>query len=170
MDEPTRWNTAVVLTRSGCNHSTVYRGQRQVRACHRYTHTQTRTHGGWTASISFLRLWPLCLSLDVLPFFLVFFSLWNKHTHTPHTHTSYCSFRACPPFNSSLQPVIMSGRSLTKIFSFPPPRPAFVLFYFFSPCWTRKLHDNQKILPRVHCWIRVEEGRKGTCLFSFSFL
>ncbi len=124
---------------------------------------------------------PLChLSLYLISFCLFFFFPCNINTHMPHT---LHSFRACPHFHSSpssvcwpddlLQPVIMAGRSLNlkekKSFLFLLSSPAFWLLFFFF-CWAQKLHDDQKILPRVHCWIWMEEGRKRTCLLCLCFL
>lgn len=112
---------------------------------------------------------------------LSFLSVCKINTHMPHT---LHSFRACSLFPSSpssvgwpddlLQPVVMPGAesefTTTKKNLFFSSSPVLLCgFLFFSLCWAQKLHDDQKILPRVHCWIWLEEGRKRTRLVFLQF-
>lgn len=137
-----------------------------------------------------LSLCSLFTSLS-LPLFTSFFfhlplSFFSFHTHTL-THTR--SFRVCPHFHSSptagwpddlLHPVTMQRRSLglkkkkeknhQKNISFLFSNSAFFFSFFFFPLFESKLHDDQKILPRVRWWIGMEEGRKRTFLFFLPFL
>lgn len=161
-----RWSRSV----RSPSHSTVYRGQWDK--CEHVTELEELKSGRFNSA--FLGVF-LDMRLTFMPSSFRFYFKYFMQFHFPlqSTHIgTHTRFRVCPHF--SLFPAASNNdREETdfkkKVFSFPLLHPA-----AFSPPFPffQKLHDNQKILPRVHCRVGMEEGRRVQCVWlslQFSF-